>query len=389
VILIPLVLCAVLLYWRSIAVIEENIGATFAARLDYFSSRFDVIAQRFYQDLLNLAVDRTVRQIMFYPMNVTDEGYSDKYEYLSRSTRNVIFTDNMIHSIQVYSVRGNWLFVNRSTSSNLYSSYLGDLEWVKNAVGRTGERMVLSASVSASMKMNAEEVVSLFIPVRDFSSHMLSGYISINLYIDALKNQIHTAFQQEQPINIIMIDSRGKTISEYDLPERIRFLEEMDRKIGGNQVSGYYTTTINNEVMLLVHTRLSAYNWKVLVLIPYNKVNNQIGIISNFVIIIIALFALIYIWIAYILSRNLLNPLKVLLRAMGEIKEGRIGLVIPGRRNDEIGLLYDGFNEMSENLKAMMERSYQDELAKRDIQLKMMGYQINAHFLYNTLDTIH
>jgi two-component system sensor histidine kinase YesM len=44
---------------------------------------------------------------------------------------------------------------------------------------------------------------------------------------------------------------------------------------------------------------------------------------------------------------------------------------------------------MSGNLKAMMERSWQDELAKRDIQLKMMGYQINAHFLYNTLDTIH
>jgi two-component system sensor histidine kinase YesM len=387
--LVPLVLCAVLLYRRSIVTIEENIGATFTARLDYFSDRFGMVAERFYQDLLNLAVDRTIRQIMFYPMDVTHEGYAEKYVYLSRSTRNVIFTDNMIHSIYVYSVRGNWLFVNDNVSSNLYTGYLGDLEWVKNAVSRLGERIVLSASVSTSSMVNAKEVVSLFVPIRDISSHMLSGYISVNLDTEVLKTQLYTAFQREQPRNIIIIDSRGKMLSEYGLPVTIQFLEEMDRQIGKSKTSGYYTTTINNEVLLVVHTHFSAYNWKTLVLIPYSKVNNQIGIISNFVIMIIVFFALLYIWIAYILSRKLLNPLKVLFRAMEEIRGEKIGFTIPGKRNDEIGLLYDGFNEMSKNLKIMMERSYQDELAKRDIQLKMMGYQINAHFLYNTLDTIH
>jgi two-component system sensor histidine kinase YesM len=388
--LLPLVLCAALFYQRSITIIEENIGATFTARLDYFSDRFKMVAERLYQDLLNLAVDRTIQQIMFYPMDITDRRYSDKYGYLSRSTRNMIFTDNMIHSIHVYSVRGNWLFVNRSTSTNLYTGHLDDLEWVKNAVSRSGERMVLSASVSASFKTDAEETVSLFVPIRDFSSHMLYGYISINLDTEALKNQLHTAFRREWPANIVIIDSRGKTISEYDFPAAIRrSLEGTDRKTGENKGSGYYTATVNNEILLVIHTCLSAYDWKVFVLIPYGRVNNQIGIISNFVIIIIVLFALLYLWIAHILSRKLLNPLKVLLKAMAEIKEGKIGLVIPGRRNDEIGLLYDGFNEMSGNLRAMMERSYQDELAKRDIQLRMMGYQINAHFLYNTLDTIH
>ncbi|MDR1899590.1 MAG: histidine kinase [Treponema sp.] len=387
--LLPLVLCAVLLYRRSITIIEENIGATFTARLDYFSSRFNTVAGRFYQDLLNLAVDRTIRQIMFYPMDITGEGYSDKYEYLSRNTRNVIFTDNMIHSIQVYSMRGNWLFVINSSISNLYTGYLGDLEWVKNAVSRSGERMVLSASVSAGARTDGEEVISLFIPIRDFSSHTLSGYISINLDIEALKNQLYTAFRREQPRNIVMIDSRGKMISEHRSPVTAQFLEEMDRLIGKNGASGYYTTTMNSEVLLVTYTYLPVYKWRTLILIPYDQVNNQIGIISNFVIIIIALFALLYICIAYILSRKLLNPLKILFKAMGEVKEGKIGLTIPGRRGDEIGLLYDGFNEMSKNLKAMMERSYQDELAKRDIQLKMMGYQINAHFLYNTLDTIH
>lgn len=58
-------------------------------------------------------------------------------------------------------------------------------------------------------------------------------------------------------------------------------------------------------------------------------------------------------------------------------------------RNDEIGLLYNEYNNMIQQLENYIKTEYQNKLIIMDSQMKAFEAQINSHFLYNTLESIN
>ena len=58
-------------------------------------------------------------------------------------------------------------------------------------------------------------------------------------------------------------------------------------------------------------------------------------------------------------------------------------------RKDEIGMLHKGFNDMAVEINDLIEKNYVNELLKKEAQLKTLESQMDPHFLYNTLDSIH
>jgi two-component system sensor histidine kinase YesM len=371
-------------------IVEKNTGSVYTARLDYFSDRFRLIVGKFYQDLLSTAVNRTIRNLILAPMNVTGDNYTENMAYLAFVAGNIQFTDNMIHSVIIYSRDRNWLFVSNNVTSNIYTGDLSNLEWLQTAANRDwGVYMTVSSSVSPQEKTNGENVISLFVSIRDMKNYLPIGYMSINLDIKAVQSQLVQNFLRDNLRSIIITDSGGSVISNYGLPVTLEFLNRIFIAAEESEEAGYYLETINGEKFLVSYANILPYRWKAFVLAPYRQIIYQNRMIPGVVFLVIAIFILLSTSIACILSINLLNPLQVLFRAMRRVKDGELDYIIPFVRKDEIGLLYDGFNEMSKNLTNMMEKLYQDELVKKDLRLKMMRYQINAHFLYNTLDAIH
>ena len=88
------------------------------------------------------------------------------------------------------------------------------------------------------------------------------------------------------------------------------------------------------------------------------------------------------------LSERITRPIRKLTIAMKEIGAGNIDTVVLDEGEDELGLLAATLNRMSKSIKKLMEQIHEDEKQKRYLELKAMQYQINPHFLYNTLDSI-
>ncbi|MCR4939462.1 MAG: sensor histidine kinase, partial [Treponemataceae bacterium] len=55
---------------------------------------------------------------------------------------------------------------------------------------------------------------------------------------------------------------------------------------------------------------------------------------------------------------------------------------------NEFGILGKGINNMSQNIKELMNTAVENEKKKREIEFKMLQSQINPHFMYNTLNSI-
>ncbi len=84
------------------------------------------------------------------------------------------------------------------------------------------------------------------------------------------------------------------------------------------------------------------------------------------------------------------RPVQVLMEGAAEIRQGNLGFQLDaGMGSREFQYLTESFNQMSGQLRRQFDRLYQEELARRDAQIKALQAHINPHFLNNTLEIIN
>lgn len=85
---------------------------------------------------------------------------------------------------------------------------------------------------------------------------------------------------------------------------------------------------------------------------------------------------------------SITKPIQELCRITSQIAEGNFSDRVKMETKDELEVLSDSVNDMSENLEIMVHQIKEDERKMRYAELRLLQEQINPHFLYNTLDTI-
>ena len=84
------------------------------------------------------------------------------------------------------------------------------------------------------------------------------------------------------------------------------------------------------------------------------------------------------------------QPIRELMEGAGQTRQGELGYQIAsGTGSREFQYLTDSFNQMSGQLRHQFDQLYQEELARRDAQIKALQAHINPHFLNNTLEIIN
>lgn len=92
----------------------------------------------------------------------------------------------------------------------------------------------------------------------------------------------------------------------------------------------------------------------------------------------------------FLFRRYVTRPVETMVEASGHLENGERGYVIDARPNSrEFQTLYEHFNTMSTEMKHQFERSYLEQQALQQAQVKALQSQINPHFLNNTLEIIN
>lgn len=134
---------------------------------------------------------------------------------------------------------------------------------------------------------------------------------------------------------------------------------------------------------------LKINNWKIVEKISFNdfEVLYQKNTIYLFILLVI-IITLVSILVFY-LDRKFLKPLTTLSEIMQYSAEEEFKL--PQRdclREDEIGTLYRGYEKMIKEIHMLIQEKYVSEIKYLNSKLQSLMSQINAHFIFNTLENI-
>ncbi|SDO42426.1 two-component system, sensor histidine kinase YesM [Paenibacillus sp. yr247] len=153
--------------------------------------------------------------------------------------------------------------------------------------------------------------------------------------------------------------------------------------------SGVFTDEVDGKKMIVVYDKSEINDWNLVGMAPIQELVRDSSVIGYYTVYLVVGFTIVAIVLALVVAKQTHRPVTMLLRAMRRAREGDFDVQIADERSDEFGMLFHSFNTMVTRIKNLIDEVYIQKLLKKETQLKMMASQINAHFLYNTLDSIH
>lgn len=133
---------------------------------------------------------------------------------------------------------------------------------------------------------------------------------------------------------------------------------------------------------------LKNFQWKLISETPRDYISKDSELTVRVTIITAIVSIILEMFFVFIITRELVKPIKRLTNGMKEVRNGNLDIQIHTTSQDEIGELTDSFNEMTRDIKTYLQRRIEDEKAIKDAEYQALQAQINPHFMYNSLNTL-
>jgi len=211
--------------------------------------------------------------------------------------------------------------------------------------------------------------------------------VNENLFSDVYRN-----IDLGQGTEIFIVNAEGTVVSTRN--NNIRFNEkypeaELIQKIreDANSTNESFELAIAQEKNMTAYSPIKGVDWYVVSTIPFSYLNRETGQIAKDIMGVSLIIFLLAVFLSYIFTKSISDPLNNLVEAMNQVEEGNLEVKIDDQAQDELAEAGSNFNQMVEELKDLLEDVKEKEKQKSNLEFKALQAQINPHFLSNILNT--
>lgn len=223
----------------------------------------------------------------------------------------------------------------------------------------------------------------------DMENGKLLGVMAVSVDIDFI-NRLNKRMEAGNRSAFTVTDDSGRIIfnNNYNLigkPFRTLFPVREEELAAG---SGRQIVRVAGKNYILIQSPFEVHNWKTYMYMPVEELAVEGDILKRnlwtiaVVLILFALASSVY------MSNLITRPIKQLIRNMTLVEQGKFDNLPAVRSNDEIGVMASRFEQMSAELKQLVERIYVEQEQKVEAEIRALQAQISPHFLYNTLNSV-
>lgn len=219
-------------------------------------------------------------------------------------------------------------------------------------------------------KYRKDIVIGIVEQIVDIQSDKVIGYVSLDVYDDYF-NDIFNSVKAYKDDDIYILDKSGYIVTDkyYKNKTGFRFDDKYVNTILSNK-SGTFNCSIDGRDYVAYFDTVEKTGFKVVETIPKSIIYSDRVNIVKFFIIMLVLFAAGAVWVSYMLSKYISNPVNKLAELMSSVEKGDRTVNFDVRYDDEIGRLGTSFNNMVKEIHRLIDDVYVKSTCLRMQSLK-------------------
>lgn len=365
-------------------VIDENISY-----IQYTMERNrDNMATR--TDSLNMSTqfflsDDSLKQVLNASVSGEELSTEDwlKFKNMEVSSLERLVNNNpLLYSVRVYAVNDQV----QEMMPILYSRKRMEKQSWAEKEDYTGWNYNYTDNIFSSYTMDQNrKIMSLITPVEDRNNGTI-GVIEAAMTMENMFPSLYESIEDEW--SCFYTDSGEKYFGENRKPESEKLIEVI--KPGhledGEIMTGYKESGRKKLVVSGMHIREMSGT-----LICVKDITSDINRVRWNRLLFIIGMAVLTIFLALVINlivQHLLGKFYDILKSIRNVQKGDLSVMIPECGNDEMGELGTQINKMLERIKQLMNDNLNREMLAKNSEIRALQNQINAHFIYNVLESI-
>jgi len=379
-ILVPLLSLGFVLYSIAAMEAEERTKLSSLGLLNQIKTNLEFIVQ----DVENMSIFLIAQEDIQRYLASTNQGSGLQIKLMGFLS-NFAFSKSYISNISIYPNNGNHTLSNTTIFNNgLFTDNMNtNIQQVKDKWWSS-----LYTNVTTN---GAEKVISFVRPIGSTTTYQPKGMLSISISEAAIADfMMKPALSSGESLLLVDRDNRilSGTIRDGLSKSVTELLPNWDAP-GMQERQGFVTYGEGKDKKTIVYTTVPHVDWRLLAVIPYEQYQAQNQYVVTITAMTIGLAMVIIAGIVLFLIMRVTRPLQtVAVSLKGFRPEGDI-IALPITSSDEIGMLVHSYNKLGERVHVLMEEVKRHESMKKEADMQALQAQINPHFLYNTLASIH
>lgn len=225
--------------------------------------------------------------------------------------------------------------------------------------------------------------------IHDLQTQKQIGYVLIILRETALFD-IYSQTKLFNNGDLYIVNDRGRIVSHANKSFINQQIAEPNlvKAMEGGAVGFIRYMDAGKRYYLTYHT-MHRTQWRVINVISSVQYEKESIILRQWILLILGGCCLVVVPVSVWVSNGISRPIRHLSAIMETVKNGNSDVYFDYESQDEVGALGRNFNRMIGHINYLIRKVYQEQMLRQRAQLKYLMFQINPHFLFNTLETIH
>ncbi|RXZ76702.1 sensor histidine kinase [Paenibacillaceae bacterium] len=245
-----------------------------------------------------------------------------------------------------------------------------------------------------SWHQGPDGVVYMMRTLYDIPTNQLVGYIILGIDSNYIRSIIEKVDDIASGTVLILNEENELLLREQETNDLVSYY--LNDYSGEPNEAHNVTFQFHGENYLTTLIATSYSKWKVVQLISVKELTRGTDSIKLWTVLTVLITLTVGFLLAMFISKSITENVRLLLGSMTRFSVDFSHKVIVPRSRDEVGMLAEKFNSMAEKIEELFNTVYREKLLKQKAEYRTLQFeykalqaQINPHFLYNTLESIH
>lgn len=376
-IVIPLLVLGAFIYNYSNATLNREIYSKDITELNIVKSSIDAGFEQANQVSLNFLNDKNAE--IFLLSEQDDIDTFDKiinFRNLKDNLNTAIASSNFIDSIYIYSEKSGYVLSSNNITSG-FVDFFGEMGWFENYLNIKDSMDIYIYHRSLITNVTTGETQSILTFIRPIYIYgeKNGGAIVINIDTERLGAVIRDG-ENLNDRNFFIVDNKNNIICNKD------------SSLVGHKLAEYKKKIDNKNIVLSLDSKYG--NMKYVSVRSLEFYNARINNIKRFIFIFSIGSILVVIVVSFFITVKAYQPLKNIISILDNPEEVlRIGEEEGIDKINEVKYIVNNISKTIDINHKMEEELVSRLAVLKKSQMEVLQYQINPHFLYNTLEAIN